>query len=77
MHGFRRYVADNVLSLTGNLACAGQYIGDTDIRTLSRSYVRARPDELRDVANAISLGSATKPQRIEKRTAPNGAGSAQ
>lgn len=55
MHGFRRFVVNEVLALTGNLTRAGQYIGDSDIRTLARSYVRARPEELRDVAAAVKL----------------------
>lgn len=53
MHGFRRMVLGNVLALTGNLTRAGQWIGDTDARTLSRSYVRERPEELRDVAEGL------------------------
>jgi integrase len=58
MHGFRRMVLNNVLELTGNLTRAGQFIGDTDMRTLTRSYVRSRPEELRDVARSIGLRKA-------------------
>lgn len=55
MHGFRRMVLNNALALTGNLTRAGQWIGDTDARTLSRSYVRERPEDMRDVAQSINL----------------------
>lgn len=58
MHGFRRMVVGNVLAMTGNLVRAGQYIGDTDARTLSRSYVRPRPEELRDVSHRMRLTEA-------------------
>lgn len=55
MHGFRRLVLGNALALTGNLVRAGQFIGDVDMRTLTRSYVRERPEDLRDVARAMML----------------------
>lgn len=55
MHSFRRMVVNNVLALTGNITLAGKWIGDDDIRTLQRSYVRERQEELRDVANAVEL----------------------
>jgi integrase len=48
-HGFRRYVVTEVLARTGNLVLAGQYVGDKDVRTLMRSYVRERPEEMRGV----------------------------
>ena len=46
-HGFRRYVVTEIHAATGNLGLAGQYVGDKDIRTLARSYLRERPEELR------------------------------
>lgn len=55
MHGFRRMVLGNVLAKTGNLVRAGQFIGDSDVRTLTRSYVRERAEDLRDVAQSIEL----------------------
>lgn len=61
MHGFRRMALNNVLALTGNLVRAGQWIGDTDARTLSRSYVRERPEDMRDVAAGMSLAKQVKP----------------
>jgi len=45
-HGFRRYVIDELNARTGNPVLAGQYVGDKDLRTLMRSYVRERPEEL-------------------------------
>lgn len=63
MHGFRRMALNNALSLTGNLVRAGQWIGDTDARTLSRSYVRERGEDMRDIAERTVLqqtGNASK-----------------
>lgn len=78
LHGFRRMVVGNVLAATGNLVRAGQYIGDSDVRTLQRSYVRERPEQLRDVAAAMRIPEARPkltrvPQptgNAETRTAP-------
>lgn len=53
-HGFRRYVVNELLKKTGNLALAGQYIGDDDIRTLNRSYVRKRAEDLREVSDHMA-----------------------
>lgn len=66
MHGFRRNVLNNVLKITGNLVRAGQFIGDTDMRTLTRSYVRERPEDLRDVADAIALPAEARRKREVK-----------
>lgn len=76
MHGFRRMALNNALAITGNLTRAGQWIGDTDARTLSRSYVRERPDELRDVASKMGLQAVQKAQQTGNpptKTAPAGA----
>ena len=43
-HGFRRYVINDVNAR--NLVLAVQYVGDKDLRTLMRSYVPERPEEL-------------------------------
>lgn len=67
MHGFRRMNLNDVLAATGNLTRAGQWIGDTDMRTLSRSYVRVRADELRDVAEKLD-------RRNQVATQADGAG---
>lgn len=66
-HGFRRYVVNEVLKKTGNLALAGQYIGDDDIRTLQESYVRERAEDLREVANHMA-GAAVSQARLAKRS---------
>ena len=56
MHGFRRGAAKNVLVMTGgDLNKAGEWIGDTDLRTLKKSYLKSRPEELRQVANAMRM----------------------
>ncbi len=71
MHGFRRFVLNNVLAMTGNLMRAGQWIGDTDARTLSRSYVRERAEDMRDVASGLSLGNeAATGSKTEPSTEP-------
>lgn len=83
-HGFRRYVVTEIHAATGNLALAGQYVGDKDIRTLSRSYLRERPEEMRravdhmertSVPEATPKGErqkATKKQRPADEGEPNG-----
>lgn len=53
-HGFRRFVVTEVLERTGNLVTAGQYVGDTDLRTLRKSYVRDRAEQLRPVADHMA-----------------------
>jgi integrase len=56
MHGFRRGACKNVLAVTnGDLNKAGEWIGDTDLRTLKRSYLKTRPEELRSVANLLRM----------------------
>lgn len=52
-HGFRRYAAKNVLGLTGSIKAAGDWIGDDDVRTLTRSYLKQRPEEQREIARAL------------------------
>jgi integrase len=76
MHGFRRMVLNNVLAMTGNLTRAGQFIGDTDMRTLTRSYVRVRAEELRDVADGVRVAThARTPKgtpKMKRSPQPNG-----
>jgi len=68
MHGFRRMVVGNVLAMTGNLMRAGRWIGDVDARTLSRSYVRERPEEMRDVASGLNLdGKRNQTATVESK----------
>ena len=60
MHGFRRGACKNVLEATGgDLNKAGEWIGDTDLRTLKRSYLKSRPEELRSVAGMLRMPTKT------------------
>lgn len=64
MHGLRRMAAKNVLELTGNIKAAGDWIGDTDVRVLSRSYLRQRDEEQRPVADRMeSIAPVPRNQR--------------
>lgn len=41
---------------------AGQFVGDKDVRTLQRSYVRERAEQLRGVADGIgAITGAVRP----------------
>lgn len=55
MHAFRRMAAGNVLELTGNLKQAGDWIGDTDLRVLAKSYLKHRPEQMRAVADRMDV----------------------
>jgi len=55
LHGFRRMVLNNALKITGNLSLAGRYIGDVDMGTLTRSYVRDRPEDFKEIAAKMRL----------------------
>lgn len=55
---------------TGNLGLAGQYVGDRDIRTLARSYLRERPEELRRAVEHMERTEATPKGRQSKRNRP-------
>jgi hypothetical protein len=44
--------------LTGDIAAAAQFIGDTDLRVVSRSYLKRRDDQLRAVADRLDLAHA-------------------
>ena len=71
MHGFRRGAAKNVLVMTGgDLNKAGEWIGDTDLRTLKKSYLKSRPEELRQVANAMRM--PTENTKSQQDWQPNG-----
>lgn len=67
-HGFRRYVVTEIHAATGNLGLAGQYVGDKDIRTLARSYLRERPEELRRAVEHMERTEATPKGDAEKAT---------
>ena len=55
MHAFRRMVAGNVLDVTGDITKVGDYLGDSDVRVLRRSYLRNRVGHLTKVAEAMTL----------------------
>jgi integrase len=55
MHGLRRMVVGEIVRLTGDIAAAAQFIGDTDLRVVNKSYLKRRDDQLRDVANRLDL----------------------
>lgn len=50
LHGFRRSVVTSIHAATGDLELAGEYVGDKDVRTLRRSYLKTRPERLADAA---------------------------
>jgi integrase len=66
MHSLRRMAGGNVLAATGDITKVGDWLGDTDMRVLRKSYLRARPDGLATVVATTHL-----PQRI-KQTAKSG-----
>jgi site-specific recombinase XerD len=51
-HGFRRMVVTEIVTQTGNLVQALQFVGDRDLKQ-ARSYVRERWDELVAVARRL------------------------
>lgn len=69
-HGFRRFVVTEAHARTGNLVLAGRYVGDRDLRTLTRSYVKDRPEELQSVAATVAA-ALTKGNETAT-AAPNG-----
>jgi integrase len=53
MHGLRRMVVGEIVRLTGDIAAAAQFIGDTDLRVVNRSYLKRRLDQLQAVAGRL------------------------
>lgn len=60
MHSLRRMAAGNVLAVTGDITRVGDWLGDTDVRVLRRSYLRSRPDDLAPVVAAAQLPTTGK-----------------
>jgi len=59
MHGFRRMSAGNALEAPGgNVRAAGDWIGDSDVRTLTR-YLKRREVRQRELAAMMSAPRAT------------------
>lgn len=70
-HRFRRFALTEAHRRTGNLELAGQYIGDSDVRTLQRSYLRERPEEVRRVADEMAAtGQNFSANRTPSATVP-------
>lgn len=71
MHGFRRMAAGNVLEATGgDLKAAGDWIGDTDLRVLLKSYAKLRPEKLVRVAALLRMPTEGSPSATLERHSP-------
>lgn len=55
MHSLRRMAGNDALAATGDITKVGQWLGDSDLRVLQRSYLRDRPDDLVQVVAASRL----------------------
>jgi integrase len=53
MHGFRRYAANQVLESGGSIKDAGLWLNDSDLKTLSDSYLRERQGEQEAIARRL------------------------
>jgi len=63
LHGFRRMVARNALEVSGgDLNLAAEYIGDTDLRTFKRSYMKERGESLDRIAAGLGTPIQTPPE---------------
>lgn len=71
-HGFRRYAAKTVYILTGDLKAAGDWIGDNDIRTLTRSYLKNRPEEQLAIARQLALPAKKESAPVTERQPERG-----
>jgi integrase len=60
-HGMRRHVVTQLLRRTKNLVLAGNYVGDRDLRTLTKSYVRQGEEELREAGALLDDFDAAIP----------------
>jgi hypothetical protein len=71
MHGFRRMAAGTVADLTGNPNAAAEWIGDTDLRTVKKSYLKERPEALMRTAALIRMPTeAENPTSTERQPSP-------
>jgi integrase len=62
MHSLRRMRGKSVLEATGDITKVGAWLGDSDVRVLTRSYLRNRPDDLKHVVSGLSLPARTEPK---------------
>jgi integrase len=67
MHSLRRMRGKSVLEATGDITKVGAWLGDSDVRVLTRSYLRNRPDDLKHV-----VADATLPQRTAPKANTDG-----
>jgi hypothetical protein len=72
-HGFRRMAARTVLELTGDVNAAAEWIGDTDLRTVKKSYLKERPESLVRTAALIRMPTeAAHPTSTVRQLTPKG-----
>lgn len=71
MHSLRRMAGGNVLAATGDITKVGDWLGDTDVRVLRKSYLRHRTDHLAEVVATTVLPARRKTSN-ETATAPVG-----
>lgn len=71
MHGLRRMAGGNVLAATGDITKVGDWLGDTDVRVLRKSYLRTRTNHLADVVAATTMPK-TRKSGNQTATAPKG-----
>lgn len=67
MHGFRRMAARTVLELTADINAAAEWIGDTDLRVVKRSYLKERPESLIRTAAMVEMPSERSIDAAPKR----------
>lgn len=66
MHGLRRTSAGNVFEATGgNLKDAGDWIGDTDLKSLAK-YLKTRDTRQQEVAGMVSIPATEQPTSATK-----------
>jgi integrase len=58
-HGIRRMVGRNALEASGDLNLAAEWIGDTDLRTFKKSYLKERGAALQGIAGKLSAHTAS------------------
>lgn len=71
VHGFRRMAGRNALTASGgNLNLAAEWIGDTDLRTFKRSYLKERGEELEGIASMLRTPTEGAPDTTPVRHSP-------
>lgn len=67
MHGLRRMRGKSVLEATGDITKVGAWLGDSDVRVLTKSYLRNRPDDLVGVVSGATLPARTEPKKKHEK----------